>query len=44
MDKPCTEAAKAEKEQNARHLKGFGAVDRDTEGITDWLREIELAK
>lgn len=24
----------------AKHLKGFGAVDRNTEGIAEWLKEI----
>lgn len=28
----------------ARHLKGFGAVDRNTDGITEWLEEIKLLK
>ena len=34
----------AELTPDARHLKGFGAVDRNTEGITEWLKEIKLAK
>lgn len=34
----------AELTPDARHLKGFGAVDRNTEGITEWLRQIKLAK
>lgn len=29
---------------DARHLKGFGAVDRNTDGITEWLKEIEIIK
>ena len=29
---------------DARHLKGFGAVDRDTDGITEWLKEIGILK
>lgn len=28
----------------ASHLKGFGAVDRRTAGIMDWLREIGMIK
>ena len=28
----------------AKHLKGFGAVSRDTKGITEWLKEIQLLK
>ena len=34
----------AELTPDARHLKGFGAVDRNTDGITEWLKEIKLAK
>ena len=29
---------------DAKHLKGFGAVDRNTKGITEWLREIQVVK
>lgn len=29
---------------DARHLKGFGAVDRNTDGITEWLEKIKLLK
>ena len=29
---------------DARHLKGFGAVSRNTEGIMEWLREIKVIK
>ena len=29
---------------DAKHLKGFGAVSRDTKGITEWLKEIQLLK
>ena len=29
---------------DARHLKGFGAVNRNTKGITEWLREIKMIK
>jgi len=29
---------------DAEHLKGFGAVDRNTDGITDWLRSIGMVK
>lgn len=28
----------------AEHLKGFGAVDKNTRGIERWLREIEVLK
>ena len=28
----------------AKHLKGFGVVDRNTDGITEWLEEIKLLK
>ena len=28
----------------AKHLKGFGAVDRNTKGITEWLKEIKQTK
>lgn len=29
---------------DARHLKGFGAIDRNTDGITEWLEKIKLLK
>lgn len=29
---------------DANHLKGFGAVDRNTEGIDEWLKEIKVKK
>lgn len=29
---------------DANHLKGFGAVDRNTEGIDEWLKEINVKK
>ena len=29
---------------DAKHLKGFGAVDRNTKGITEWLKEIKMLK
>ena len=29
---------------DAGHLKGFGAVGRNTDGITDWLHEIGMIK
>lgn len=32
----------AELTPEAEHLKGFGAVDRSTEGIAEWLREIGM--
>lgn len=28
----------------ANHLKGFGAVDRNTEGIAQWLKDIKVIK
>lgn len=27
---------------DSRHLKGFGAVDRDTKGVEAWLKEIKV--
>ena len=29
---------------DAKHLKGFGAVSRNTDGITEWLKEIKIVK
>ena len=29
---------------DAKHLKGYGAVNRDTKGLTQWLREIKMIK
>ena len=29
---------------DAKHLKGFGAVSRNTDGITEWLKEIKVIK
>ena len=34
----------AELTPDANHLKGFGAVDRNTDGITEWLKEIKVIK
>lgn len=34
----------AELTPNAKHLKGFGAVNRSTDGITEWLKEINVIK
>ena len=34
----------AELTPDAKHLKGFGAVDRNTKGITEWLKEIGIVK
>ena len=29
---------------DAKHLKGYGAVSRNTKGLTEWLREIKVVK
>ena len=29
---------------DAKHLKGFGAVNRNTKGLTEWLKEIKVIK
>ena len=29
---------------DAKHLKGFGAVSRNTDGIGGWLKEIKIVK
>ncbi len=29
---------------DAKHLKGYGAVSRNTKGLTEWLQEIKMAK
>lgn len=34
----------AELTPDANHLKGFGAVDHNTDGITEWLKEIKVIK
>ena len=34
----------AELTPDAKHLKGFGAVDRNTQDITEWLKEIGMGK
>ena len=34
----------AELTPQAKHLKGFGAVGRNTKGITDWLKEIGIVR
>ena len=34
----------AELTPDAKHLKGFGAVSRNTEGVTEWLKEIKVVK
>ena len=34
----------AELTPDAKHLKGFGAVSRNTDGITEWLKEIRVIK
>ena len=34
----------AELTPDAKHLKGFGAVNRSTNGIEQWLKEIKVIK
>ena len=34
----------AELTPDAKHLKGFGAVNNDTKGIDEWLKEIGMVK
>ena len=34
----------AELTPDAKHLKGFGAISRYTDGITEWLKEIRVIK
>ena len=34
----------AELTPDAKHLKGFGAISRNTDGITEWLKEIRVIK
>lgn len=34
----------AELTSDAKHLKGFGAVNRSTDGIEQWLKEIKVIK